>query len=322
MRECDVVIVGGSVAGLQAALTLGRARRRVVVIDDGRPRNGPAHHVHNFLGQPSVTPADLLESGRRMLAPYDVTLVDDRVENIRVEDAGTPRFEATTRRGERWSGRSVVLATGLTDELPDVPGVARGWGDRVVACPHCHGWEVRDQPLAQLGMRGLPARGVARALLLSRWSADVVLFTDGDDLDREDRIRLEAAGVRVDTGRVDRVEAGTHGVDVVQAGGRRTGYRALFVVTRQHQQSDLAARLGCQLVADGARAGAAMADPDGRTSVPGVWAAGTTAFPALLAIGAAGHASTVATAVHAALIDDDIAAAMTAWPRPAPPSPA
>lgn len=299
-------------AGLQAALTLGRSRRRVVVIDDGRPRNGPARHVHNFLGQPSITPAGLLDSARRMLAPYDVTLVDDRVEAIRAVAGRAPRFETTTSRGERWFGRSVVLATGLREELPEVPGVAQGWGDRVVACPHCHGWEVRDQPLAQLGMRGLPARGVARALLLSRWSADVVLFTDGDELDPDDRDRLGAAGVRVDTGRVDRVEADDHGVAVVQAGGQRIRYGALFVVTRQHQQSDLAARLGCRLVSDGARAGAAAADPDGRTSVPGVWAAGTSAFPALLAIGAAGHASSVATAVHAALIDDDVAAAMAA----------
>ncbi|GAA5201656.1 NAD(P)/FAD-dependent oxidoreductase [Rugosimonospora acidiphila] len=308
MSDGDVVIVGGSLAGLQAALTLGRARRRVVVVDDGRPRNGPARHVHNFLGQPSITPAGLLASAREMLAPYDVTLVTDRVEEIKPSAGDFPRFDVLTGGGDRWSSRAIVLATGLTDELPDVPGVAEGWGDQVVACPHCHGWEVRDRPLAQLGMRGLPERGVARALLLSRWSDDVLLFTDGDDLGAEDLTRLAAAGVRVRTERVAGVETRPDAIDVVLPGGERIERRALFVVTRQHQQSDLAARLGCRLV--GAGAGAAETDATGRTSVPGVWAAGTTAIPALLAIGAAGHASTVATDVHAVLLDEDVTAAL------------
>ncbi|WP_067499132.1 NAD(P)/FAD-dependent oxidoreductase [Actinoplanes sp. TFC3] len=284
----DVAVVGGSVAGLQSALTLGRARRRVLLADDGNPRNAAASHLHNFLGQPDTSPAALLDTGRAMLAEYDVTVVRRRVPDIQTTGG-------SLTVGEHGSARAVVLATGLIDELPDVPGIAALWGDRVVACPHCHGWEVRDQPLVQLGWRGRPDHGVQRALLLRGWSSDVTLLTDGDELSTAARKRLDAAGVTI---RCEAVEQVSEGVDIRLAGGTTLHPRKVFTVVRQRQQSDLAARLGCRLDPD---TGAVLTDDVGRTSVPSVWAAGTTAFPALLAIGAAGHASSVATALHAEL---------------------
>ncbi|HEY3561648.1 MAG TPA: NAD(P)/FAD-dependent oxidoreductase [Kribbella sp.] len=284
----DVAVIGGSVAGLQAALTLGRARRRVVLFDDGQARNRDASHVQNYLGAVDQAPGDLLAVGRRQVAEYGVEVRDVRVEDVTADDDGF------VVGGER--ARVVVLATGLRDELPDVPGVADGWGRTVVACPHCHGWEVRDQPLVQLGMRGTPERGVARALLLSRWSDDVVFCTDGDELTDAQAERLSLAGVKVRTERVVEVGSG-----VRLATGDELAAGRVFVVVRQHQQSDLAERLGCQ-VADGA----VVADDGGRTTVPGVYAAGTTAAPALLAIGAAGHASTTAVAVHNDLLESDL----------------
>ncbi|MFG1905846.1 NAD(P)/FAD-dependent oxidoreductase [Kribbella sp. NPDC048928] len=281
----DVVVVGGSVAGLQAALTLGRARRQVLLFDDDRARNRAASHVHNFLGAVDPAPGELLATGRRQLAEYGVEVRDARVEDVVADDDGFV-VDGT-------HVRTVVLATGLRDELPDVPGVADGWGQSVVACPHCHGWEVRDQPLVQIGMRGAPDRGVARALLLSRWSDDVVFCTDGDELTDAQSYRLSVAGVKVRTERVTEVGSG-----VRLSTGEDLAARRVFVVVRQHQQSDLAEHLGCQ-VADGA----VVADGSGRTTVPGVYAVGTTAVPALLAIGAAGHASTVAVAVHSDLLE-------------------
>jgi thioredoxin reductase (NADPH) len=285
----DVAVIGGSLAGLQAALTLGRARRRVVLFDDGQPRNRAAEHVHNYLGAEDPAPGELLVAGRRQVAAYGVELRDARVEDVTVDDDG---FVV-----DGIHVRAVVLATGLWDELPDVPGVAEGWGRSVVACPHCHGWEVRDQPLVQLGMRGTPDRSVARALLLSRWSADVVLCTDGDELTDAQLDRLSLAGVKVRTERVAEVSAPR----VVLESGEVLAPGRVFVVVRQHQQSDLAEKLGCQ-VADGA----VVADEGGRTTVPGVYAVGTTAAPALLAIGAAGHASTAAVAVHNDLLELDL----------------
>ncbi|MGZ0147908.1 NAD(P)/FAD-dependent oxidoreductase [Kribbella sp. WER1] len=284
----DVAVIGGSVAGLQAALTLGRARRQVVLFDDGRARNRSASHVHNYLGAADLAPDELLAVGRRQLAEYGVDVQARRVEDVTPDDDG---FVVDGRHV-----RVVVLATGLSDELPDVPGVADGWGQSVVACPHCHGWEVRDEALVQLGMRGAPDRSVARALLLSRWSDDVVLCTDGDLLGGTQLDRLAVAGVKVRTERVAEVGSGVRLVN-----GETLAARRVFVVVRQHQQSDLAERLGCQ-VSDGA----VVVDEGGRTTVPGVYAVGTTAAPALLAIGAAGHASTAAVAVHGDLLESDL----------------
>jgi thioredoxin reductase (NADPH) len=289
----DVAVIGGSVAGLQAALTLGRARRRVLLVDDGNPRNRAAEHVRNYLGAEDLSPAELLATGRRQLEQYDVEVRGTRVDQVSVDGDG---FAVGKDRA-----RAVVLATGLRDELPDVPGVADSWGRLVVACPHCHGWEVRDQPLVQLGMRGLPDRSVARALLLSRWSSDVVLCTDGDDLTDDQLTKLGKAGVRVRTERVEAVQSGDDQVRVLLTTGEALVPRALFVVVRQHQQTDLAEQLGCT-IADGAVA----TDSSGRTSVPGVYAVGTTAVPALFAIGAAGHASTTAVALHADLLEQEL----------------
>ena len=289
----DAAVVGGSVAGLQAALTLGRARRRVVLFDDGQARNRTAAHVHNYLGVDAPPPTELQAIGRLQLQEYGVEVRDSRVGDISVDGDG---FLVD---GDRT--RSIVLATGLRDELPDVPGVWDSWGRLVVACPHCHGWEVRDQPLVQLGMRGLPDRSVTRALLLSRWSDDVTLCTDGDELTADHLAKLGRAGVTVRTERVEAVQPLSDEVRVLLKGGDTLLPRALFVVVRQHQQSDLATQLGCD-----STDGAVTVDAAGRTSVPGVYAVGTTAIPALFAIGAAGHASTTAVALHADLLDRDL----------------
>lgn len=299
----DAVVVGGSLAGLQAALTLGRACRRVLVVDDGRPRNAPASRVHNFLGHDALTPDQLLNQARAMLRSYDVVVVQDRaVDAERLSQGGWVVHGESERR---WAARTVLLATGLVDELPDVPGLRELWGTSVVACPHCHGWEVRGEPLAQIGLPGGLARTVERALLLSGWSRDVVLFTQGEELDDEQVARLKRAGVAVETRKVVGVAGTANQVSLTLIDGNPPDRRAVFVSPGQRQQSDLAPRLGCR-VRDAAQAGAVEVDALGRTSVAGIWAAGTTAQPALLGIAAAGVASMVAVAIHAALLDDEL----------------
>lgn len=321
-HDVDVAVVGGGVAGLQAALTLGRARRRVVVLDDGRPRNAPAAHVHNFLGHDAPRPADLAAVARSMLGAYHVELRDVRVTEAR-QESPTGRLLLRCAGGTAWRARAIVLASGLVDELPDIPGVAAGWGHDVVACPHCHGWEVRDEPLAVLGFRAESTRSVDKALLVSAWSQHVVLFTDGGDLQDDQLRRLSARGVTVRTGRVRRVllpggdrQEAPRSVEL--ADGTRVPCRAVFVVTRQRQQNDLAYRLGCHPVNAAEPFGPVQTDSAGRTSVAGVWAAGTSAVPALLAIGAAGHASTVAVRLHADLLEQDLSTAL-ARGAPSPP---
>lgn len=287
------------------ALTLGRACRQVLVVDDGRPRNAPASRVNNFLGHDALTPDQLLSQARTMLQSHNVAVVQDRAVDAKAVSPGG--WVVHGRSGRRWAARTVLLATGLVDELPDVPGLRELWGTSVVACPHCHGWEVRGEPLAQIGLPGGLARTVERVLLLSRWSRDVVLLSQGEEVDDEQVTRLQRAGVAVETRELAGVARTADQVTLTLTDGNALNRRAVFVSPGQRQQSDLAPRLGCR-VRDAAEAGAVEVDAFGRTSVAGVWAAGTTAQPALLGIAAAGVASMVAVAMHAALLEDELEA--------------
>lgn len=304
----DVVIVGGSLAGLQAALTLGRACRRVLVIDDGHPRNRTASQVNNFLGHDGLTPRQLVAATHAMLEQYDISIEAGRV--VDAEPAPGGGWRVCVQSGLSRATRAVLLATGLVDELPDLPGLGELWGTSVVACPHCHGWEVRGEPLAEVGLPGGLARTVERAVLLSRWSQDVVLLTQGENLDDEQLARLRSAGVAVEIRELVGVARAADRLTLTLADGTTLDRRALFVSPGQRQQTDLAHRLGCR-VGDAAEAGAVEVDPVGRTSVPGVWAAGTTTHPALLGIAAAGAAAGVAVALHAALLEDELSLAGT-----------
>ena len=145
MKECDIVVVGGGAAGLSAALVLVRARRMVVVVDAGAPRNAPAAHMHGFLTRDGMPPRELLAAGRAEVSGYGGRLIDDTVVAIE------PGFHVRLASGAHLRTRRVLVATGLRDELPDIPGVRERWGRDLLHCPYCHGYEVRDQPLGVLG---------------------------------------------------------------------------------------------------------------------------------------------------------------------------
>src|SRR5689334_4196645 len=146
-EKWDVIVVGGGAAGLSAALTLGRARRRVLVIDAGAPRNRFAAHAHGFLGHDGIDPAELLDRGRDEARAYGATIRLGAVERVEDADHG---LAVTLAGGESLSTRALVVASGLTDVLPDIPGLAELWGKGVLHCPYCHGWEVREQRLGVL----------------------------------------------------------------------------------------------------------------------------------------------------------------------------
>lgn len=305
-QPVHVLIVGGSYAGLQAALVLGRARRSVVVVDANAPRNARAAAVNAFWGQQAPPPEELLGLGRAALEPLGVAVVDGMVRDIVVSEAPSspPTFTARLSGGQAVASRAVLIATGIVDLVPDVPGVSELWGRDVVACPHCHGWESRSRPLAVLGLPQRPDIGVERALLLRAWSDDVVLCTDGGVLTSAQAARLRSAAVEVRVGRVsslDMVEGRLHGVRF--ADDRTLRRERVFVAFTQVQASDVAARIGCRLRGDDSIA--IETDALGRTTRPGVWAAGSAAFPSLLALGSAGHGGQVATAMHSALLDQD-----------------
>jgi thioredoxin reductase len=282
--DYEVVVIGGGAAGLSAALVLGRARRRVAVVDAGEPRNAPAAHMHGFLSRDGMPPAELLATARSELAVYGVELVADRVEGL------SPGFTLRLGSGGTLTARAIVLATGAADVLPDVEGVRERWGTDFLHCPYCHGWEVRDRPLGVFA-------SVEHAHLLRQWSDDVTLFPHTTEPTDEERAALEARGVRVVDGAVARFVDGVELED-----GRTFPVAALFMrPTLRPNGAELIRSLGC----DVDEQGFVRVDGSGRTSVAGVWAAGNVANPRAQVITAAGEGSAVAIALNNELVERD-----------------
>jgi thioredoxin reductase len=294
-QRYDVVVVGGGAAGLSAALVLGRARRAVAVIDAGEPRNAPAAHMQGFLSRDGMPPSELLAEGRREVTGYGVDVIEDRVLGIE------PGFTAHLASGRAVEARRVLVASGVSDELPDIPGVRERWGRDLLHCPYCHGWEVRDQALGVLGT--LPG-SVDHAQLVRQWSDDVVFFTHTYELAASERDGLAARGIGVIDGTVARlVIEGDRLAGVEMADGQVVARTAVFVRPGNVPHADgLLAGLGCELD----EAGFPTVDRTGTTSVPGVWAAGNVADPRAQVITSAGAGSAAAIAINADLVREDV----------------
>jgi thioredoxin reductase len=271
-KAWDCIVVGAGAAGLSAALVLGRARRRTLVVDAGGQSNRDAEGIGGLLGHDRRPPAELYAAGRRELAAYPtVQLRSSEVVGGERHDGG---FVLDLADGSREPARRVLLATGMDYRFPELPGIAERWGRSVFHCPFCHGWEHRDEPLGVLD-RG--ARGVQRALLLRAWTDDLTLLTRGPaELDAEDAERLRAAGITVD----ERPVAELRGPDttltaVVFADGGERPCRGLLVPVTLHQRSPLAEQLGAVAAEPGpVAANAIEVDPTFHTSAPGLLAAG------------------------------------------------
>jgi thioredoxin reductase len=292
----EVAIIGGGAAGLSAALVLGRARRRVAVIDAGTPRNAPAAHMQGFLSRDGTPPAELLRAARAEVARYGVEVLDDRVVDA------APGFALRLDGGRTLQARQVLLATGAADVLPDVAGARERWGRDLLHCPYCHGWEVRDRAI---GVLGTGPGSVEHAHLLRQWSDDVMLFTHAAAVTRDERGTLAARGIAILDGTAERlVIADDRLRGVLLSDGRVIARDALFIrpALRAHAESPAAA-LGCELLPDGL----VRTDAAGRTSVPGVWAAGNATNPRAQVITAAGEGSAVAIAINTALVEAEVA---------------
>ncbi|MFB7187318.1 NAD(P)/FAD-dependent oxidoreductase [Streptomyces sp. NPDC056178] len=290
----DVVVVGAGAAGLNAALLLGRARRKVVVIDAGEPRNAPASHMHGFLSRDGLPPAALLDLGRAEIARYGVQLIHGQVDQI---DHG---YYVRMAGGVVLKARRVLIATGLRDELPDIPGVRERWGKDLLHCPYCHAYEVRDQPLAVLGTH---PGAVHQALLLRQWSDDIIFFPHTLDLTAQDRERLAACGLRLVEGEIKQLVVDgdrLRGIELVD--GRAVPRAAAFLFPRPVAHDGLLTQLGC----DKDDNGWITTDRTGRTSVVGVWAAGNVVDPRAQVVAAAGMGSAAAFAINTDLLDEDI----------------
>jgi len=317
-REFDVVVIGGGAAGLSAALALVRARRTVLVVDSGEPRNARAAHVHNFLTREGTPPAELLRIGRGEVEDYGGTVVTDTVTKVeRLHDDESPyvAFELQLQSSTAVSARRLVLATGLVDQLPDIPGMADRWGRDVLHCPYCHGWEIKDQRVGVLATSPMAAH---QAQMWRQWTDDVTLLVHTAPGPSAEEIRaLRARGIAIRRGTVTSLDvSGDTLVGVRLDGGRTFALDALVVAPRFNARADLVHALGVeatQLEMGGADWGTyVVVDPMGATSVAGVYAAGNVADPLAQVAMAAGAGLRTGASVNMSLTDEEVVAAVRA----------
>jgi thioredoxin reductase len=300
----DVVVVGGGAAGLSGALMLSRARRSVLVIDAGQPRNAPASGVHGFLTRDGITPADLVQIGRREVRGYGGEIITGRVGMAATDGHGG--FTVGLEDGRLVRARRLLVTTGLVDELPDVPGLRERWGRDVLHCPYCHGWEVRDQAIGVLASGPMAAQ---KALLFRQWSDDVTLLLhDQPPPPAPELERLAARGIPMVDGLVERLEvAGDRLTGVRLRGGQAVSLQALAVAPRFVANSAVLAGLGLLATPHPSGVGEAIAaDPTGRTEVPGVWVAGNVTDLMAQVLGAAAAGAAAAAAINVDLLEEDV----------------
>lgn len=307
-RHCDVCIIGGSAAGLAAALQLGRQRRSVIVIDAGEPRNAPAAHMHGYLAREGLPPPKLLAEGREEVRSYGGEVVASLASRVSRTEAGGFRVELAG--GHAIIARRVLASTGLVDELPDIEGLAEHWGRDVIHCPFCHGYEVRDQRIVQIVTHpmGLHSAGLFRQLTAQL----TVVLPDAADVDRAEVDALRAAGVKIERGRVTRIVTGADGhvmaVELASHGCIEAD--AVAVGPRFRVRAEPFEALGLRTAAHASGLGDFIeTDATGATTVAGLYAAGSATDPSQQVLQAAADGSRVGAMISFSLASDDIQAA-------------
>lgn len=293
----DVIIVGGSFAGLSAALQLARARRRILVVDSGQPRNRFARLSHGFFGQDGKPPSEILAIARAQLLTYPTVRFAESVAT----DAGRNGHEFTVELdgGETHDASRLILATGITDDLSALPGLQERWGTSVLHCFYCHGYEVAGR---RLGILATNERSLQSAMLLPDWSEHTTLFTNGLlTLNADQRDALGKRGVVIETELVDVLLGTPPALSAVRLrNGRTVAMDAIFTTPRTRMASPLAEQLGCQFE-DGPSGPFIRTEDDKQTTVPGVYAAGDAARPGHNASWAAGDGVTAGISAHQSL---------------------
>jgi len=293
----DAIVVGGSFAGLSAALYIARARRKVCVIDTAAPRNRFASASHGFFGQDGSKPQEMIARARDQLLQYPSVQWQSGAAVAAV--ARNDGFDLRLATGETLAARKLVLAFGITDVLPDLPGLSQRWGKSVLHCPYCHGFEFAD---AALGVLYAAEGSVHQALLIAEWGP-TTLFLNGNELpDDATREKLLARGIAIEPAPVLRLE-GPHTTlaAVVMADGRSIALQALFIAAPTRLTSDLAEQLGCA-IDDGPFGPMVRTRADKLTTVPSVYAAGDIARAPHSVAWAASDGVMAGTALHRALV--------------------
>lgn len=301
----DVTIVGAGVAGLSAALALGRARRKVLVLGGGASRNAAADTSHNFFTRDGAAPSELLAIGLEQLTPYGTEVLSRNADSIKkINDS----FELMLDDGQCVSARKIILATGVTDLLPDIPGFSKLWGKYIHHCPYCHGWEVRDRPLAVIAQGDL---GYHFAVMIRHWSKDLVVVSNGEaGFSDEQRQHLRSLELKLVETAIDKLEMRDQTLEsIVFRDGTGLKREHIFMRPPQQQRSPLAVQLGCEMSEDSIYVKVNMS---GETSVPGVYAAGDMTGP-MQAVSYAVASGTTAGAMlnHALIFEETMQAVST-----------
>ncbi len=312
-EKYDAIIVGAGAAGLSAALMLGRSKRSVLVLDGGAPRNTPSEHSHGFFTRDGASPEELVRIGKRDLEAYPSVEVR---EGVAVGASGADgNFEVKLDGEETVDARKILIASGVVDVMPDIPGFAEAWGRGIFHCPYCHGWEVRDAPLAVYGGGARLMHGVHLVWNLSR---DLVVIADGTGVSDENREEISALGVPLYESGISRIESdGETGklTRIVLGDGTAIEREGLFANPPQRQRSDIAETLGCETTYfEMMRTHTITADPMTReTTVKGVFAAGDAVVPpAQSLMNAASAGSNAGAFMNYVLAEDDVAAEISA----------
>lgn len=292
----DAIVVGGSFAGLSAALYLARARKRVCVLDLGDPRNRFAAHSHGFFAHDGADPADLLEGMRKQVAAYPtVTLLPEAAVDA-VEKDGS--FSVTMWCGDIISGKRLLLAFGISDILPETPGLAERWGASVIHCPYCHGYEFSGR---KLGVLNVSATSHHQAMLISEWGP-TTFYLDGAKLDADMTQSLEGRGVSIETGAVRRLAGSGRNLSRIYLSENKVQpIDALFISPRYHLNSRIAEHLGC-MIENGPLGQTIKVDQSQMTSVPNVYAAGDISRTAHNITFACADGVMAAMAIHNSLV--------------------
>lgn len=300
----DVVVVGGGIAGLSAGLILARARRSVLVLNGGAPRNTPAQHAHGFISRDGIPPLELLQLAREDLAAYpNIKVADSEAESAHATPEG---FNVLLTNGEKIETRKLLLATGVIDDLPEIPGLAELWGNGVYHCPYCHGWEIRDRPWAILGVGPQVSE---RAALFRTWASDLSVLTNGaTGLAPSEKQRLNGLDVAIIEGGIARLDrTNDDAVKVIFEDGSSHSFGGVFILPHQKQRSPLAEALGCavdEFLPTDSRYIRADA-VSGETTVSGVYAVGDMTGPTQsLILAAAAGARAAYRLNHSLAIED------------------